>query len=138
MHDELRSTSRPDPHILCNLLLIWLRQVERALRPATENAPSELLAVRAAIENRFSEPLQLADLAQVAGCSRQHLCSAFRRWFATTPVEHLVRMRLQHARLLLEDHHLGVAEVATAVGFRDYRHFARLFKRRFGHPARGG
>ncbi len=31
---------------------------------------------------------------------------------------------------------MPAATAAHLVGFGDYRHFARLYRRRFGHPAR--
>lgn len=43
-------------------------------------------------------------------------------------------LRLQRAAQLLAQRAGSVAEVAYAVGFRDARHFARLFKKTYGAP----
>jgi len=137
MHAEISGHPRPDSRILRAHLQTWGFEVQRAVAGGTA-APPALLAVRAAIEARHAEDLDLTDLARLAGCSRQHLCAGFRRWFGASPISHLVRVRLQQAHLLLQDPAVGVAAAAQAVGFRDYRHFARLYRRRFGRPARRG
>jgi AraC-like DNA-binding protein len=136
LHDEVSHHQRPDVRILRNHLHTWLCAVERALVGEGASAPPGIRAARTAIESRYAEPLTLAELAALAGCSRQHLCVGYRRWFGVTPIDHLVQVRLHHAWLMLQDRRLPVAAVAEAVGFRDYRHFSRLFKRRFGRPAR--
>ena len=137
MHDELSAHAVPDPGILGNHLRTWVAEVERDAGGGAA-APQSLIAVRTAIQARYAEPLTLQDFADIAGCSRQHLCATFRQWFGTTPIDLLLRVRLQHAWLLLQDRRRGVAEVATLVGFNDYRNFSRLYKRRFGTPGRRG
>lgn len=135
MHAELSGHPRPDPRILGAHLRAWSCEVERAVAGGAA-APPALLAVRAAIAARHAEDLDLAALARLGGCSRQHLCAGFRRWFGVSPIDHLIRVRLQRAHLLLQDPAVRVAAAAAAVGFRDYRHFARLYRRRFGRAAR--
>lgn len=135
LHEEVAHQARPDPRILRSVLQTWIWEVERVVGGAAV-APPGLLRARSAIASRFREGLDLGVLAAVAGCSRQHLCAGFRRWFGVAPIDLLIRTRLQQADLLLQDPATGAAEAAAAVGFGDYRHFARLYRRRFGHPAR--
>lgn len=135
LHTEVAGQAQADATILRLHLQVWLIGVTRALAGGS-SAPPGLLAARAAIESRYGEALDLAGLAAIAGCSRQHVCTAFRRAFGATPIQHLIRVRLRQAHLLLQDPAVGVAEAAFRVGFSDYRHFARLYRRRFGHAAR--
>ncbi len=135
LHAEVADHAAPDPRILRAILQTWIWEVERAVGGAAV-APPGLLRARAAIASRFREALTLTDLAAVAGCSRQHLCAGFRRWFGVAPIDLLIRTRLQQADLLLQDPAITAGAAAAEVGFGDYRHFARLYRRRFGHPAR--
>ena len=41
-------------------------------------------------------------------------------------------IRLKNASGLLKSSELTVTQVAEAVGFRDYNHFGRLFRKRYG------
>jgi AraC family transcriptional regulator of arabinose operon len=135
LHTEVSGQALADPNILRLQVQVWLIGLTRALAGGS-TAPPGLLAARAAIESRYGDALDLAELAAIAGCSRQHFCTAFHRAFGATPIQHLIRVRLRQADLLLQDPAVGVADAAARVGFPDYRHFARLYRRRFGHAAR--
>jgi AraC family transcriptional regulator, arabinose operon regulatory protein len=135
LHTELSEQVRADPAILHLHLQVWLRSVTRVLAGDAAVAPG-LRAARVAIESRYAEALDLAGLAAIAGCSRQHLCSAFHAAFGSTPIQHLIRVRLRQAHLLLQDPAITVAEAAAQAGFPDYRHFSRLYRRHVGHAAR--
>ncbi|HYE06251.1 MAG TPA: AraC family transcriptional regulator [Planctomycetota bacterium] len=131
LHDELAGHAQPDATILRNAVHTFLRQASRARHGATA-APRRLIDVRACIESSFAQRLTLADLARRADCSPTHLCVLYRRWFGASPIDHLIDVRLGHARRLLRDQRLAVAEVARLVGYDDARHFAKLFQRRVG------
>ena len=50
-----------------------------------------------------------------------------------SPLEYLQRLRVERAKVLLEDRHNKLESVAAAVGYRDVRSFRRIFK---AHAAR--
>jgi AraC-like DNA-binding protein len=135
LHTEVAGQAQADPAILRLHMQVWQIGLTRALAGGSI-APPGLLAARTAIESRYGEDLDLAELAAIAGCSRQHFCTAFRRAFGATPIQHLIRVRLRQAHLLLQDPAVGVADAAALAGFPDYRHFSRLYRRRFGHAVR--
>jgi AraC family transcriptional regulator, arabinose operon regulatory protein len=135
IHEELRSQARPDPEILRNHLHTFVRQVARAAHGTRAGSlPPGLLLVRRHLEECFAAPQRLELLAEVAGCSVAHLTAGFRRHFGCSPIAHLINVRLQTAHMLLRDRNLPVAEAAGMVGYDDYHHFTKLFRRRFGHP----
>ncbi len=131
LHEELAGQAEPDGAILRNAVHTFLRQAARARNGATA-APRRLLDVRACIASSYAQRLTLADLARRAACSPTHLCVLYRRWFDASPIDHLIDVRLGHARRLLRDQRLPVAEVARLVGYDDPRHFAKLFHKRVG------
>lgn len=87
--------------------------------------------VRDAIEQRYAEPLRLADLADVARLSTYHVIRAFRAEVGLTPHAYLVDVRVRRARDLLRAGR-GLAEAAFEVGFADQAHLTRAFKARIG------
>jgi AraC-like DNA-binding protein len=132
LHEEIAS-GRPDPVIAECLLRVLLHQIaRRVLGGAMAIAPG-LLAARRHLEDHFAEPLRLADLARRAELSRNHFCTAFRQAFNLSPYDFALRLRLEHARVLLRDRNRSIGEVAAAVGYDDPASFARLVRRRFGH-----
>jgi AraC-like DNA-binding protein len=79
----------------------------------------------------YDQPLSLAQLARIAGCSREHLARACRRETGSTVHGHVVALRL--ARAASE---VGAGDkieaVMLGVGYRGKRNFYRQFKARFG------
>ncbi|MFF4414781.1 GlxA family transcriptional regulator [Streptosporangium sp. NPDC001559] len=76
----------------------------------------------------------LAELAEVANLSPRGLSRAFTAATGITPLEYRQRLRLERAMSLLRETSLPIDAVAVRCGFREGRHFRRLFKARYGGP----
>jgi AraC-like DNA-binding protein len=133
VHVELRDQARPDRALVCNAIQGFLRRLGRA-SGAGDGVPAKWLAVRRHLDERYREPIALADLARIAGCTTTHLCDAFARHFGVSPYRYLLGLRLNHARMLLLDRSFSIRAVAEAVGYRDLRQFTKLFGKRYGMP----
>ena len=96
------------------------RDLER-LRPALDY-----------IEQNFSERISVAHLAQLLCLSTDRLGHLFRDGVGQAPLQYINEIRLRKAMNLLKTEEYTVTEVAQAVGFFDYNHFGRLFRRRYG------
>ncbi|GAT68202.1 araC family transcriptional regulator [Planomonospora sphaerica] len=79
-------------------------------------------------------PHTLAELAAVANLSPRGLSRAFTATVGITPLEYRQRLRLELAARLLAETGLTVEAVSARCGFRDVRHFRRLFTARYGMP----
>ena len=84
------------------------------------------------MDERFSSPLSLGEVARKAGLSRFHFCRIFHRDTGRLFHDYLQELRVRRAQVLLATHHLPITEVAYAVGFSDLSHFDRTFRRRVG------
>jgi AraC family transcriptional regulator len=76
--------------------------------------------------------LSIDALAQEAGLSPAHFARAFKQSVGRAPHQHLLTLRLERARRLLESPDAGLSDVALRAGFADQAHFTRFFKRQFG------
>jgi AraC family transcriptional regulator, positive regulator of tynA and feaB len=91
------------------------------------------------IKNGFSDPdFGPHDAAVAAGVSLRYVQKLFTAR-GTTCSEFIYSLRLDHAGYLLRRRALlgsgqPLSEIAYACGFRDYPHFARRFRNRFGYP----
>ncbi len=131
-HQELTSYAQPDWIIVENLLHNWFRQVFRVIHGPAESVPPRMLAVKQCLEQNFSKPLRLEELANLAHISVPHLCSEFKIHFRTSPIKYLINIRLNHALYLLQDRNLRISDIARRVGYDDIYHFSRLFKTHLG------
>jgi AraC family transcriptional activator of tynA and feaB len=89
------------------------------------------------IKDRFADPDILPrEVAAEMGISLRYLQSLFTNRGSTCS-HYISSLRLDHAARLIERRASmktgqPLAEIAYASGFRDYTHFARGFRRRFG------
>jgi len=91
-----------------------------------------LNAVLGYIEKHISEPITNAQLAEVACLREDRFCHVFRSGVGRPPLQYINDMRLKKALGLLENSEHTVTEIAESIGFRDYNHFGRLFRKRYG------
>jgi AraC-like DNA-binding protein len=84
------------------------------------------------IRRHHSEPLLVADLAELAGMSASTFHRHFRAATSMTPIQFQKEIRMQEARILLRTRSLTAAEVAYQVGYTSPAHFTRTYQQAFG------
>jgi len=84
------------------------------------------------LHDHFAEHLTVADLARVAGLSPPHFSRLFRRETGHSPLDYLIRVRIQRSRLLLRAGDDSVTDVAYKCGFATPSHFADCFRKQCG------
>ncbi|MBR0956597.1 AraC family transcriptional regulator [Bradyrhizobium japonicum] len=86
------------------------------------------------IEANWDQPLTVEALALVAGVSARTLFHSFRKSRGYSPMEFVKRIRLNHARRMLQkaDFSTSVTTVAFACGFGNLGHFSGYYRRAFG------
>jgi AraC-like DNA-binding protein len=97
-------------------------------------APFQVRRAEEHIEANWDKPITIEDLVEVSGASARSLFRSFKESRGCTPMEFARRLRLQHARQMLEHPYptTTVSEVAFACGFGDPGRFAKDFQRSFG------
>ena len=83
------------------------------------------------INLHYAEPIEMAQLAQVASLSISQFERRFRIVFEQTPSRFLIRYRLTHASQILMRSDNTVSQIAQEVGFYDHSHFTREFQKLF-------
>jgi transcriptional regulator GlxA family with amidase domain len=83
-------------------------------------------------DRHYSEPLDLAGLADVAGMSKYHFQRLFTATYGHSPAAHLSLRRVERAQDLLRATNLTVTEVCHAVGFSSLGSFSSRFRQLVG------
>src|ERR1700755_2142028 len=91
-----------------------------------------LLRAKDLADARYSEPIEVADMAAAAGLSRAHFSREFRRTFGESPYVYLLTRRLERAAALLRNTDYTVAEICLEVGLQGVGSFTTSFKRMYG------
>jgi AraC family transcriptional regulator len=81
------------------------------------------------IDDNLSAKITLLDLAAIAGLSRMHFASQFRKATGVRPHEYLLTRRIRRAEELLRSSTMPIVEIALTVGFQTQAHFTTVFKR---------
>jgi transcriptional regulator GlxA family with amidase domain len=81
---------------------------------------------------RKSWPLE--ELAKHAGASARHLARLFRDHTGMTVLDYETRLRVAHARLLLQETRLNMDRVAEQSGFNSARQLHRAWRKHFASP----
>src|SRR3984957_3578783 len=84
------------------------------------------------VESDAAQPLELKDMAAVAGMSTYHFLRVFRRLTGMTPHRYLISARLRRAALALTSSRPPVIAVALDAGFGDLSTFNKTFRAVFG------
>jgi AraC-like DNA-binding protein len=86
------------------------------------------------LRENFEKPLNVDQLATMAGMSRSTLHHHFRALTAMSPLQFQKQLRLQAARRKMLTDELDAARAAFEVGYESPSQFSREYKRFFGKP----
>ncbi|WP_136441796.1 GlxA family transcriptional regulator [Pacificoceanicola onchidii] len=84
------------------------------------------------IQDGLEETLSPSLIAGQVGLSTRQLERLFQRYLGTSPKIHMTTLRLDKARLLLQQTQMRVVDVAVACGFSSPGHFSKLYRSHFG------
>ena len=84
------------------------------------------------IKYNYNEKLMINDLAQKFFLNPSYLSGLFKEETGKPFTAYLVECRLKKAVELLENTELSSSEISAQVGYEDYFHFSKLFKKHIG------
>jgi transcriptional regulator GlxA family with amidase domain len=88
------------------------------------------------IRDHLDRPLAIEDLAQRSKMSARNFQRVFTRQCGMPPAKFIERLRVERARVIIEDTGLSMAEIARKSGFDSEQRMRRAFKRVLGiNPA---
>lgn len=84
------------------------------------------------IHEHYAEEVSLDDIAAAAHVSRSEAGRCFKAFMGCSPVEALIRYRLQMARRRLKDTTQTLQEISYSCGFNSVNYFCRRFRQMYG------
>ena len=85
------------------------------------------------VEEHYSEPISLTDIADQLSISREHFCRLFRQNMGITFQQYLTGIRLNHVYQDLLHTDSPVSEIMEMNGFTNQKKFNESFKKLYGH-----
>lgn len=117
---------------LCHLLA-YLMFNNRAFSPLMHTStPRGIDDTIAYLHKNVHMKLTLDEMAGYAGLSRSHFVRVFKEQTQYSPMSYFIRLKMQHACMLLSSSDRAVKQISYDVGYENPYYFSRLFKRVIG------
>ncbi|GAB2020994.1 AraC family transcriptional regulator [Pseudolactococcus yaeyamensis] len=85
------------------------------------------------LEEHHTEEVSLSTLSQTLYISPTYISRIFKEETGESPINYLIKLRLERAKELLENQAtMTVKEAANQVGYQDAYYFSKLFKKYYG------
>ncbi|GGG55110.1 response regulator transcription factor [Paenibacillus radicis (ex Gao et al. 2016)] len=81
------------------------------------------------MEQNYHLEVTLQDISERFYLSREYISRRFKQEMGENVFDYLARIRVEKARLLLQNQHLKIAQIAEMVGYDDEKYFSKVFKK---------
>ncbi|GEM_PF-2015676 len=115
------------------LLGAYIQAVIFEMEKLSKDRPNSPLShIRDHIAGSLTENHSVSSLAKRAGMSKFHFIRTYRKYSGLSPVQDLLRMRLESACNLLVTTEMTLKQIAVETGFCDEYYFSRMFRKHLG------
>ena len=115
-----------------NMLKQLLTFVAKSLQEVDAGQRFNLNAIQAYMLQNLDKPIDLDSLARLSNLSKFHFSKRYREATGYSPIQHLITMKMEYARYLLETSDMNIQDIARRVGYDDSLYFSRLFTKTAG------
>lgn len=84
------------------------------------------------INQHYSEKVTLSEIAKTAGVSEREATRCFKKSIGQSPMEYLIKYRLNQSRKLLLETDLTITDICQQCGFSDSAYFGKVFRKSYG------
>jgi len=125
-----------DPELFCQscMLKLWFYIYKKAQvvnNLQTNHAAHILKDTIDYMQQNFTEHFTVANLAARVNLSPSHFSRIFTHYMHTSPIDYLIKIRLQQSTELLKDKSVSISEIAFKCGFNDFSYFSKCFRQRY-------
>ena len=114
------------------ILYELIKKISPADSPVQSSRSDVIKNVIDYIQENYSQPVSLQDIADHVHLSREYLCRIFRSMSDITPITYLNQYRIQKSALLLLTTDRSVSDIAFSCGFHSSSYFNKVFLRDMG------
>jgi transcriptional regulator GlxA family with amidase domain len=114
--------------MLLELIVFFSRQYSKVDIPQAQ-ALYRIGKIISKLETQYQKDWNITQLTKVAGMSKSSLIVTFKNATGYSPIDYLIRIRLQKCAELLVETEAPLAEIAVQCGFHDSNYLTRQFRR---------
>lgn len=102
-------------------------------KDTSENADIHIKKALRFIHESYSTPIQVKDLAHLAGLNPSYFGTLFKKHTGTSVNAYINRVRINNAENMLASGEFSIAETAYKCGYEDAFYFSKVFKKMKGY-----
>jgi two-component system response regulator YesN len=115
---------------VCSLLDEWIEELRSTRKWGTHHHLHRAVEY---MKNHYADAdIDLQRVAEVSEVSPSYFSRVFKQEMGVSFVLYLTQLRLEKAKELLADARFKTYEIALQIGYEDYPHFAKVFKKHTG------
>ncbi|WP_098749002.1 response regulator [Paenibacillus sp. EZ-K15] len=137
--EESATIERPSPDkYVCSLAewhQYWIELMSllaSALQSQKQTGQDLIHDITTFIEQNYQNDVSLYDIANRFHVSREYISRKFKQKHGINIPEHLNRIRISKAKVLLQNRGLKMAAISEMVGFKNEKYFSLVFKKQEG------
>jgi len=115
------------------VLALLIDAIQRNGYGSAEPKNKRIDRVLEVIRTHYSEPLSNKTVGKLTGYHENHINRLMVRYTGTSLHQYLQSYRIERAIELLESTDMPINEICFTVGFSDFTHFSKYFKRKTGY-----
>lgn len=126
-------------HDICSIKVDFYRIISLLCNDASKKDLGKFKVISNAIEymrESSNNDLSIKDIADMCSISESYFRKLFKEYAGTSPVNYLLRNKIEKAKFFLKYENTPIASIAQMLGFTDASYFTKKFKESVGIPPR--
>ena len=111
------------------VIMIYRNQKFQLLPVFNKNVSKDSVMIKDFLDNNFKMPLTLEIIAEKVHLDKYYIIHTFKQNFDTTPMNYIMKKKIENAKSLLENTDYQVSEIAEINGFASQSYFNQAFKK---------
>lgn len=111
---------------------IFMQQLSQLLSARAVKERNPMTEIIRYIEQNYPSDLSLQEVAGKFQVSREYISRRFKQEHGINFSDYIVTVRIEKAKLLMQNPNLKLVQIADMVGFHDVKYFSKVFKKLTG------
>ena len=119
---------------LLDIFTVLINDTQRRIENVDLNKfQLKIIKIKRYIDDNYNDPdLNIATIASHFYFTQSYLTRLFKKYTKITPIQYLIKVRMEKASELLRQDNFSVQQIAESVGYKNQFYFSKEFKKYFG------
>lgn len=101
-------------------------------KTSTKHVSQIAVTIKSSLDNNITKPFSLEQLTKDLFVSKTELIRYFKNAYDITPYQYLLNLKINHAKIMLENGNYSLLDIANHLSFSSPYHLSKIFKQKTG------